>query len=284
MKQEAKSSISQQLEHFVNNQAGSMKRAANMLKGVSIATISNVLNNKWDSISDEMWRSIDAQVNADRHNGWNVVETRSYKLMQNWLKDAQLHSLVMGIVGDAGCGKTQSINDYAATAKNCIVVKCKDYWNRRLFLTELLRAMGKSNNGDSMGEMMEEIVRTIKRMDSPALFLDEADKLNDQILYFFISLYNDLEDNCGMVLIATDHLEKRIKRGVRLNKKGYKEIYSRLGRRFLNIDAASSMEIAAICKLNGIEDKEAIKEVISECDYDLRRVKRMVHARQPLTD
>src|SRR5690606_39042397 len=150
---------------------------------------------------------------------------------------AQRNSLVMGITGDAGCGKTMGITNYLMGAKNCIVLRCKDYWNRKFFLAELLAAMGKNNNGDSLGEMIEEIVMTFKRMESPIIILDEADKLSDQVLYFFISLYNDLEDNCGIVLIATDHLEKRVKRGVRLNKKGYKEIYSRLGRKFIEIDA-----------------------------------------------
>ena len=44
------------------------------------------------------------------------------------------------------------------------------------------------------------------------MVLDEADKLSDQVLYFFISLYNKLEDRVGIILCATDYLEKRIKK------------------------------------------------------------------------
>jgi hypothetical protein len=73
-------------------------------------------------------------------------------------------------------------------------------------------------------------------------------------------------------------LEKRVKRDVRLNKKGYKEIYSRIGRRFISLEPASRTEIEAICRLNGIEDATAIRDIITEAEGDLRRVKRKVYA------
>lgn len=278
MKHEHKHYIRTRLEQYVREQAGSQNRASNMLKGISNATISNMLAEKWDNISDDMWRAVDTQVTTVNNNGWNIVETRSYRLLQQILKDAQKNSLVMGITGDAGCGKTQSISNYAAAAKNCFLLKCKDYWNRRYFLNELYRSMGKNSNADSIPELMDEIIMELKRKENPVIVLDEADKLNDSVLYFFISLYNDLEDACGMVLLATDHLEKRIKRGVRLNKKGYKEIFSRLGRKFINLDPASRTEVEAICRMNGLEAVADIKEVVAEAEGDLRRVKRKVHA------
>ncbi|MBS1740700.1 MAG: AAA family ATPase [Bacteroidetes bacterium] len=278
MKHEHKHYIRQRLDQYVREQAGSQKKASNMLKGISNATISNMLAEKWDSISDEMWRAVDAQIATDNGNGWNVVETRSYKLFQQFMKDTQQHGLVMGVIGDAGCGKTLGISEYSLRSKNCYVLRCKDYWDKRFFLSELIRAMGKQAAYSNISEMMEEIVMELKRKDSPIIILDEADKLNDGVLYFFISLYNDLEDDCGILLVATDHLEKRVKRGVRLNKKGYKEIYSRLGRKFISLDPASRTEVESICRMNGLEDSAEIKEIVAEAEGDLRRVKRKVHA------
>jgi len=278
MKHEHKTYITERLRQYVNEQAGSQKKASHMLKGISNATISNMLADKWDNISDEMWRAVDAQISGISQDGWNIVQTRTYKLQQQILKDAQQSSLVMALTGDAGCGKTQGVSSYAAATKNCFLLKCKDYWNRRFFLNELYRSMGKTSNADTIPELMEEIVMELKRKETPLIVLDEADKLNDGVLYFFISLYNDLEDHCGIILLATDHLEKRIERGVRLNKKGYKEIYSRLGRKFITLDPASRTEVEAICRVNGVESAADIKEVVAEAEGDLRRVKRKVHA------
>ena len=78
---------------------------------------------------------------------------------------------------------------------------------------------------------MSEVVTRLRSQSAPLLILDEADKLSDQVLFFFITIYNQLEDECGIVLQATNHLEKRLRRGIKLNKKGYNEIWSRMGRK-----------------------------------------------------
>ena len=84
----------------------SQNKAANSMKGVSSATISQVLNNNWDLISDEMWRKIAAQIGFSS-NDWQVVETRDFRLLTALLTDAQLNSNVFAVTGDAGTGKTK---------------------------------------------------------------------------------------------------------------------------------------------------------------------------------
>ena len=79
--------------------------------------------------------------------------------------------------------------------------------------------MGKDHSGYTVGEMMGEVVRLLKTQETPLIILDEADKLADNVLYFFITLYNVLEDHAGIVMVATGHLEKRIKRGIQTQQK-----------------------------------------------------------------
>ena len=147
-----------------------------------------------------------------------------------------------------------------------------------MFLSELLTSLGRDYTGFTVGEMMHEAVRTLKMQESPLLILDEADKLSDQVLYFFITLYNQLEDECGIVLCATNHLCKRIERGIKLNKKGYNEIWSRLGRRCIELKGVSAADITAICEANGITASDAIDNIINDSEGDLRRVRRKIHA------
>lgn len=256
---------------------GSQNKAANTLKGVSSATISQIINGNWELIRDEMWRNIAAQIGFITRD-WVLVETRDYNMLTSVLSDAQENSLVFAVTGEAGSGKTAAIRAYSETNQNVYVLSCNEFWNRKLFMMELLRAMGRDASGNTVGEMMQEIVYNLKKSINPLILFDEADKLTDQVLYFFISLYNNLEDHCGIVLAATDHLEKRIKRGLRLNKKGYKEIYSRIGRKFIQLRGLSTADITAVCIANGIVDKVMIKTVLDDCENDLRRVKRKVHA------
>lgn len=255
----------------------SQTRAANSLKNVSAATISQMANGKWDLIKDEMWRNVAAQIGY-KDEKWEAVETSGYKRMMKILSDAKENSLVMGICGDAGTGKTFACKQFTSRNKQVYHLCCSEYWNKRVFLSELLLNMGRDYTGYSISEMMMEAVRCLKMADKPLIILDEADKLNDNVLYFFITLYNQLEDECGIVLCATSHLEKKLKKGVKLAKKGYAEIWSRLGRKCVSLKGVTSADIAKICETNGIDDSKDIDDVIADSESDLRRVKRRIHA------
>lgn len=255
----------------------SANKAANSLSGVSSATISQIFNDKIELVSDEMWRNIAAQIGF-KSNEWVAIETRDFKMINHLLKDAQTNSNVFAICGGAGSGKSFTMRQYSENNKDAFLMCCNEYWNRKLFLGELLTAMGVDYSGFTVGEMMTEAVRRLKKMPNPIIMMDEADKLTDQVLYFFITLYNQLEDHCGIVMCATDHLNKRITRGIKLNKKGYNEIYSRIGRKFIELNGVGSTDVAMICMANGIESQKQIKEINQDCDGDLRRVKRKIHA------
>ena len=281
MTTEQKQQIAEQLRAYCG-QKGSQNKAANSLNGVSSATISKVLNGAWETIADEMWRSIAAQIGvlagAAEANGWQVVKTRAYDVMTFTLASVQADSLTAAVIGGAGSGKTEAIKNYTAAGRNVYHMVCSEYWNRRTFMAKLLQNMGATVAGTTVSDMMDNIVDTLKRKESPLIVLDEADKLSDQVLYFFISLYNQLEDQCGIILTATSNLKARIEKGLRLNRKGYAEIYSRIGRKFVELPLHNSEDVAAVCVANGVRDTKAINKIVDEADGDLRRVKRSVWA------
>ena len=276
MKKTEKQAIAERLQAYVESKE-SQNKAAKTLKGVSPATVSQVLNGNWELISEDMWRTIATQIGYDARK-WVVVETEGYDSMYEVLSDAQENALVFAVIGDAGCGKSQAIKVYGERNRNTLILSCSEYWNRKQFLVELLRSLGVDASGCTVVDMVADAVHQLKRREGVLLVLDEADKLSDQILYFFITLYNQLEDHIGIVLCATQHLEKRITKGVRNNRKGYREIYSRIARKFVQIPAVNASDIAAVCMANGITDKKTINEIVDDSDCDLRRVKRLVFA------
>lgn len=276
MKKDEKQAIADLLKEYCDLK-GSQNKAAASLNAVSAATISQLLNGNWELITDEMWRNIAAQIDYDPRK-WVVVQTEGYTRMYNLLQDAQENALVLAVMGDAGCGKSEAAKAYVRRQRDVFILSCSEFWNRKQFLVELLQAMGIEAMGSTVAEMMGEATYNLKRKANPLLIIDEADKLSDQVLYFFISLYNKLEDHCGIVICATDYLKKRITRGVMANRKGYKEIYSRVGRRFIPMPVVNNGDVAAVCIANGIENRATIEEIIDDCECDLRRVKRRVHA------
>jgi DNA transposition AAA+ family ATPase len=276
MEQIKKQNITSALREYCDRYE-SQTRASLTMRGVSPATITQMLNGKWEKISDEMWRNVAAQIDY-KDERWEAVETMLFKRLTAILTDAQENALVMAVCGDAGSGKTFASKHYAKLNRQVFMLCCNEYWNRKDFLQELLQAMGRDFTGASVSEMMRECVRALKVMEHPLLILDEADKLSDSVLYFFITLYNQLEDECGIVLCATNHLEKKLSRGIKLNRKGYTEIWSRIGRKCIPLRGVSAKDIAKVCEANGVCDHRDIDGIIEDSDCDLRRVKRKVHA------
>lgn len=256
---------------------GGQNKAARTLKNVSGSTVSNMLTGKHELITVEMWRSVAKQIGLTSKD-WQIVPTSVYNELNKLLKDAQSDNGVSAIIGTAGCGKSETSKRYVADNKCAYRLECSEFWNRKTFMLELLLVMGVDSSGFTVNEMMQKVIQTLKSQENPIIILDEADKLSDQVLYFFITLYNKLEDHCAIILLATAYLEKRITRGVALNKKGYNEIFSRIGRKCIALDGNTYEDIAAICSLNGVNTPNSIEKIINDSDSDLRRVKKLARA------
>lgn len=262
------------LEKFIV-QKGSQNQVAAGMPGVSAATLSQMRNHNWDLIADEMWRKVAKYVGVAA-SGWNYAPTRNSVELELFFNDSQKDSLVIAITGKSGAGKSETAKKYESENKNVFLLSCNEYWDKRWFLRELLSKMGKDHAGMTLPEMMHKSVLMLKSLEKPIIILDEADKLADNVLLFFITLYNALEDHCGIVLMATNFLEKRIRRGVAMEKKGYREIYSRVGLRFIELENTSYSDVEKICNANGIEDPATIRAISKDCDGDVRRVRRLI--------
>ena len=69
-----KDAISESLRAYVAKYP-SQTKAAGSLKGVSVGTVSNILNGRYENISDEMFRNVASQVGGVSATGWQIVET-----------------------------------------------------------------------------------------------------------------------------------------------------------------------------------------------------------------
>lgn len=280
MTQQEKQQIVSALREYCKKMSSQNKAAVAL--GVSSAVVSRMLNGEWSLIKDQMWRKVAGGCGYSASE-WYIVETKDFQTLMLLYKDAQSNGNAMAIVGRAGSGKTMAARQYCKGNKTAFHLCCNEYWNKRMFMQELLTLMGCDWSGHTTSDMINAIIRKIKSLERPLLILDEADKLNDNVLYFFITIYNALEDDlgtlrCGLILQATNFLEKRINRGVKLNRKGYNEVYSRICRRFVGLGGVNERDVVMVCQANGIESKETIREVIADSDKDLRRVRRKIYA------
>lgn len=253
----------------------SQKAAAESLNDVSEGTIIQILADNWRQISDKMWRNIAKQLGVGQRK-MKLVETLDFQTLFLVFDTAKQEGATFAITGGAGFGKTSVARAYVHLNRpnNAFYIECREYWNKKTFLSKVLQSMGRSDAGMNSVEMMESIVREMRRMHQPILILDEVDKLPDPVLKFFITLYNELNTMCGFVWLSTNNIEKRMRKGLATNRNGYQELWSRIGSRFVHLNGASNTEISTICHENGIKNPEEVNKIINECNGDLRRVER----------
>ncbi len=274
MNLDQKKEITSLLYNYVQGY-GSQKQAFALLNGVSEATGINILNNRWNGISDSMWRTLGKQI------GWNerrskMVETQDFNTVILYLSLAKEHGETFAITAKAGSGKTYASKWYAEQmkSKNVYYLECAEYWNKKYFLVELLQSMGRSAAGMNIYELMNEVVAQLRKQERPLIILDEVDKLKDEVLYFFITLYNKLHGICGIVWTSTPVIVGRIDKGINRNKKGFEEIKSRIGRRFIALNGTDKKEVVQLCEVNGITEVEDVNRIFNEYQGDLRRIDR----------
>jgi DNA transposition AAA+ family ATPase len=269
-----KQDIQQLLSRYVDSFTSQSKAAAS-LDNCSEATVISILKGNFNVVSESMWLNIGKQIGAFKKQS-KLVETLDFQTMILYYSLAKEEGATFYITGGAGFGKTYAAKCYAEAnrTKNVYYLECAMYWNKKQFLGNLLHALGKSPAGLNVGDMMETIVRELSRKHQPLIILDECDKLSDNVLTFFITLYNELNTLCGFVMQSTDHMEKRLRRGLRTNKTGYQEFFSRIGSRFIHLKGTNANEVREMCEANGITKEEDIRSIINEYQGDLRRVER----------
>ncbi|MGL4518422.1 MAG: AAA family ATPase [Phocaeicola sp.] len=276
-----KEGIRAALNTYCNNYP-SRNRAAESLQNVSSAIISQVLNGKFDTVSDDMFNRIAMQIGCS-FDKWTLHESRTFTEITMAMTDAQAYSNVSWVVGEAGCGKTTAAIEYRRTHANVFYILCSEDMKRSDFVREIAKQVGAPTDSTNLRDMLENAIAMIAYLNKPILIFDEGDKLTDSVFTYFISIYNRLENHCGIVFLSTDYIKRRIENGLRYNKKGYQEIHSRIGRKFFTVERTNDNDIYAICQANQLNDAADIEEVLREAkksSNDLRRVKRVVHSRK----
>ena len=272
-----KNEIRDALERYCKRY-GSQKKATASLKGISEGTVSTILTGKYGKIGDDMWSRISAQV-MPATAGYRLADTSARLNLLGYFQKMKEDSSVIWITGPAGVGKSTTAREFAIRTPHVYMLTCSQDMHRSDFMKELSAVIGLDNAGMNIRESLYAIIRHLVTLDRPLLIFDEADKLKDNVLLYFITIYNELEDRCGIVFLSTDAIKRRMETGVNYNRIGYNELYSRIARRFVPVKAATRKEVMDICILNGIETDDIIREVVdeaAEAQNDLRRVKRCI--------
>lgn len=243
---------------------------------VSKSLISNILTGKHDNIKPEMWLNIGYTLGYNSAE-WQTAETFDFRKIHTLCNDVKNEHLFRILSAKAGMGKSTALEFYADVKNdrqnktqeenNIFYIRCRE-WSGRKFLTELCISLGidpENSNTDELGEKVSKFFKN-RSAYNPILIVDEADKLKDSAIRWFIHFYNENKKITGCIMAGTEYLEKRIRDGVRLQKQGYNEIESRFGGIYVKLIGSRKADVQAICESNGIFDKTIQTKIFTECN------------------
>lgn len=243
--------------------------------GVSPSTVSNMNTGKHDLIKSEMWLKVGHALGYSSTE-WQTAETFDFNKIHSLCNDVKNEHLFRILSAKAGMGKSTALEVYADVKNdnknksqeenNIFYLRCRE-WSGRKFLTELCISLGidpENSKTDELGEKVSKFFIS-RSAYNPILIVDEADKLKDSALRWFIHFENENKNITGCLLAGTEYLEKRIRDGVRLKKQGYDEIESRFRRTYVQLIGSRKTDVHAICEANGIVDRNTQNRIFDEC-------------------
>ncbi|MDH6357215.1 ATP-binding protein [Parabacteroides sp. PF5-9] len=271
---EYKHEVHELLKKYVDRY-DSINRAAESLNNVSGSTIRTIFRGgEYPNISEAMWRSIYKQVSGEEQNGTVLIETTASKDILFCMEVVQKTKGFTWIISPAGSGKSVS-SEIMKSRKNVFYVLCDEDMAKSDFAQEMARAVGlRVNTQKKARAIILDVVQEISELEDVLFIFDEGDKLNDKIIHYFITIYNHLKGKAGVVFCSTDYMEKRMKNGLKFNKRGFQELWSRIGRKFYHAEKNTPYDVENLCRANAVTSRRDIDVVVKEtiaADMDLRR-------------
>lgn len=281
---EQKDAIKNNLQVYIASY-GSQNKAANSLD-VTSSTLTAIKKRDYTKISDEMWLKIATKIGDSSKGKQLTVETSVTKDLRFCMNENRANRDFIWAISPAGSGKTVEAK-IARQQTNTFYILCDEDMKKKEFALEFARSAGlKVNAQKNARSIIIEVVEYLKERKDVLIIFDEADKLSDNIISYFITIFNYFEDltgsqTVGVQFISTNYIVKRMESGLKCNKKGYQELWSRLGSKFYEVDKNTPNDVEAICRARGVRNQRDIDDIIKEADrtnYDLRRVDRKIKA------
>jgi hypothetical protein len=129
---------------------------------------------------------------------------------------------------------------------------------KRLYL-HILDNLGVQYNGN-IHDVMLKIAQTLNNMENPLLIVDEAGKMNHVMMLYMHDLREYTNQNCGIILAGMPYFKANLQKFAQKEKEGCSEFLRRINL-WHSLSGLSRSEIKYICKEEGIDDQERIKEL-----------------------
>lgn len=235
---------------------GLSKLELSIKSGISDSTLCNLENERWNTLSNTMLQRIWNFVTFN--NVDNLYPTADFVSAVKLCDKARKHHFMVGLTADTGVGKTTALTSYSRQ-KNVFYLSYDKTMNPRQFFVCLLRELAYPFEGN-INEMINRAADELNRLESPLLIIDEAGKLNHNMILYLHVLRDKTRHNCGIVLAGMPYFKTNMQHFADREKEGYAEFLRRINI-WQAFGGLSGKEVEEICKKNGVSDPCKIKEL-----------------------
>jgi DNA transposition AAA+ family ATPase len=221
--------------------------------GVSAATVISIKTEDWEKVSDKMVSQLRAYFRLDN---WGLRKTHNFEVINALCEDAAGNRRFLAVAGYTGAGKTTALRYYAQHHAATFYVLATVVHTKRTFLKAIQQSMGL-NEGHSIWELMDSIIRKLKSLPGALLIIDDGGKLSQTCMRLLQVIYDETEYSAGIVLAGTEYLKDEIDRQARRNTMGYRELQRRIAY-WQPLHRPAKKVVTAICQDYGISEPTAV--------------------------
>lgn len=247
--------LRQDLRHFMEQHNTSSRAMAGML-GVTPPVISQWLSSKYKGNNRRIEQAVQAFLRRAREREQQMrhraeVRFESTTVAQKVFSVASLahdEGDICVCVGDAGCGKTVAVSEYAKQNPGVVLVEVDYGYTPKILVSEIHKAIGGDGHG-IMHDMLCDIVERLKGTER-LIIIDEAENLP----YRALELIRRIHDKAGIGILLVGL--RRLFENIRGRRMQFAQLYSRVGGMMdLSVIEESDAEMLVqqlIPKANGI--------------------------------
>lgn len=226
-------------------------------------------------LSDAEWIDKGRRLNVSMyHSNWKIAKTEVYLQMEENFHFCQKNQASMVLVDDCGIGKTYCAQIIIKKMKNAFYIDCSQYKTKRSFINALANIVGCGSNG-KYSEVLANLKYYINLLEKPFICIDEAGDLDYSALLELKGLINGT--NCSWYMIGADGLKAKINKGIRNEKVGFAEIFSRFSDDFVTLVPMNKEKRIDFYKkliydvsFVNVNNKDKIPELIAKCIVKLQ--------------
>jgi hypothetical protein len=223
-------------------------------------------------LADRHWINIARELGVGVHQRqWQPARTAVFTQIESEINFCQENSKSMIYVDDCEIGKTFTAKYLSRSLRNCFYVDASQAKTKCEFVRKLARAVGIDPSG-KYAELKDDVKYYLKFITKPIVIVDEAGDLEYSAFLELKEFWNATEGVCGWYMIGADGLRAKIEKGIRNQKVGYRELFSRFSGNFRSTVPVGRQEklafyqtlIRTVLEAN-MTDKSSLNEIVKRC-------------------